>query len=247
MLFHEAESLLFYKKENGRYPSAIGGDSRIENEQYRSLLDHIQAATLQDMSIKQWLKHNFHSQSLNDSKRVDLVGDSALNVQPATPNNAGLKIDQPPQPWSISKINSILIDARTQPSTATFLAARQARYQLSLFWITAPVDIIEELYQSKLGSLQRAVLEHPLLSSNLASDEKTWRKILLNRRKDPRYTSQIINQSLALMIYRKPGAFKLKDAPSIFPQSILEDYIYYCDKSLRSKLNRKAGLLGPAE
>ena len=199
------------------------------------------------MSIKKWLKHNLYSQNLNDSKRIDLVGASDLNEQPVTPNNAGLQIDRIPRPWSISKINSILIDAKAQPSAATFLAARQARYQLSLFWITTPIDLIEELYQIKLGSLQRTLLEHPLLSSDLSNDEKTWKKMLINRRKDPIYSSQIISQALALMLYRKPGTFKLKEATSIFPQAILEDYIYYCDKSLRSKLNRKAGLLGPAK
>ena len=71
--------------------------------------------------------------------------------------------------------------------------------------------------------------------------------MLLKRRKDPMHSSQIINQALALMIYRKPGTFKLNEAASIFPQVILEDYIYYCDKNLRSKLNRKAGLLAPAK
>ena len=173
---------------------------------------------------------------MNDSERVDLVGSSDLNKQPVTPNSAGLQIDRIPRPWSISKINSILVDAKAQPSATTFLAARQARHQLSLFWITTPVDMIEELYQSKLGSLQRTLLEHPLLSSDLSNDEKTWRKMLINRRKDPTYSSQIISQALALMLYRRPGTFKLKEAVLIFPQGILEDYIYYCDKSLRSKL-----------
>ena len=199
------------------------------------------------MSIKKWIKHNLYSRDLNNSGRVDLVGCNELNEKIVTPTSAGLQIDRIPQPWSISKINSIFIDAKAQPSTATFLAARQARYQLSLFWITTPVDLIEELYQHKLGSLQRVLLEHPLLFHDLSNDEKTWRKMLINRKKDPRYSSQIISQALALMLYRKPGAFKLKDASSIFPQAILEDYIYYCDKSLRSKLNRKAGLLSPAK
>lgn len=199
------------------------------------------------MSIKKWLKHNLYSQALNGSERIDLVGGTDLNESLITPSNAGLQIDRIPRPWSISKINSILIDAKAQPSAATFIAARQARHQLSLFWITTPVDLIEELYQSKLGSLQRALLEHPLLSSDLSNDEKIWRRKLIDRRRDPIYSNQIINQALALMIYRKPGTFKLKEATSILPQVILEDYIYYCDKSLRSKLNRKAGLLGPAK
>ena len=199
------------------------------------------------MSIKKWLKNNLYSQSLIHPERADLLGNLSENEQPRTPNSAGLQIDRIPRPWSISKINSILIDAKAQPSAATFLAARQARHQLSLFWITTPVDLIEELYQSKLGSLQRALLEHPLLHSDLSNDEKNWRKMLLSKKKDPTYSIQIINQALALMIYRKPGAFKLKEAASIFPQVILEDYIYYCDKGLRSKLNRRAGLLGPAK
>lgn len=198
------------------------------------------------MSIKKWLKNNLYSQTLNNSERIDLVGILDEKQQLITPKNAGLQLDRIPRPWSVSRINSILNDAKLQPSAATFLAARQARHQLSLFWITTPVDLIEDLYQSKLGSLQRALLEHPLLSSDLCNDEKTWRKMLLHRTKDPTHSSQI-NRALALMIYRKPGTFKLKEAASIFPQVILEDYIYYCDKSLRSKLNRRAGLLGPAK
>ena len=199
------------------------------------------------MSIKKWLKHNLYIQTPNHSERVDLVGRSDEKTQPVTPQSAGLQFDRIPRPWSISKLNSILIDAKVQPSAATFLAARQARHQLSLFWITTPVDLVEELYNSKLGSLQRTLLEHPLLLSDLSNDEKAWRKMLMKRRKDPMHSSQIINQALALMIYRKPGTFKLNEAASIFPQVILEDYIYYCDKNLRSKLNRKAGLLGPAK
>ena len=199
------------------------------------------------MSIKNWLKNNLRSQAPNDYQRVNLVEVSDKNKQPKTPKNAGLQLDRIPRPWSVSKINSILNDAKLQPSAATFLAARQARYQLSLFWITTPVDLVEDFYQSKLGSLQRSLLEHPLLYSDLSNDEKAWRKMLLNKRNDPTTSSQIINRALALMIYRKPGTFKLKDAASILPQIVLEDYIYYCDKSLRSKLNRRAGLLSPAK
>ena len=136
---------------------------------------YIQKATREDMSIKKWLKHNLYIQTPNHSERVYLVGRSDENIQPITPYNAGPQFDRIPRRWSISKINSILIDAKVQPSAATFLAARQARHQLLLFWVATPVDLFEELYNSKLGSLQRTLLEHPLLLSNLSNDEKAWR------------------------------------------------------------------------
>ena len=127
------------------------------------------------MSIKKWLKHNLYIQALNHSEKVDLVGHSDENNQPVTPQSAGLQFDRIPRQWSISKINSILNDAKVQPSAATFLAARQARHQLSLFWVAITVDPFEELYNSKLGALQRTLLEHPLLLSDLSNDEKARR------------------------------------------------------------------------
>ena len=197
------------------------------------------------MSVKSWLKKNLVKQGSGEAAHIDLLGTD--ETQPKTPNNAGIQFTLIPRPWAINKIKSILNDAKLQPTEASFLAARQARHQLSLFWLTTPVDMVEVLYQEKLGSLHRKIMEHPILKASLCKDEKQWRKILIEHRNNNQDSSQMTNLSLALMLYRKPGTFRLKKAELILPKIILEDYIYYCDKSLRDKLKRPAGLLNPAK
>ena len=113
------------------------------------------------VGLRGWVRRKLSGSSpLLTSARVDLVEPRDLPVP--VPKRVGLDRWQLVQPWSIARLTSLFREATHQPSESTLLAARVARHRLSSFWIEAPVDHLQHLYEGNLGALQQLLLESPL-------------------------------------------------------------------------------------
>lgn len=150
------------------------------------------------------------------------------------------------RPWSVSRLAILFRDAKRSPSEVTFREARHARHCLSGFWLTAPVDLLETLYGGALGDLQRQLLEGPLATQDLASDEKQWRDQLSQKLREHIDSSERVNVLLALMPYFPPLGMKVESPLRFVPDWLLKDYAIYCDPDLKAKLQKPVGYLQPA-
>ena len=190
------------------------------------------------MGLRRWL-----SCRLGDvPSRVDLVEPGEVVIDP--PARAGLRGISVPVPWSVSRLQALFEALEHQPSVANDRAARLARYQLSQFWLAAPVDQLQVLYGSSIGDLQRVLLEGPLAQQELAGDEQQWRDQLINKLHSSDQAAQRVNVLLALMSYSPPGSLKLADPAGTVPDWLLEDYSIYCDPECVGVA--PVGLLEPA-
>ena len=197
------------------------------------------------MGLRGWVRQQLSGSSpFFTSARVDLVEprDSPVPV----PKRVGLGRWQPVQPWSIARLTSLFREAAHQPSASTLQAARVARHRLSSFWISAPVDHLQHLYEGNLGSLQQLLLENPLTRQGLAQDEQSWVKQLHDLLGDPEQQFCHLNVVLALLPYTKPGQLSLPKPLETLPDWLLPDYINYAEPQLASERNQPAGLLNPS-
>ena len=178
------------------------------------------------------------------SAQVDLVNPRAETVP--VPRRVGLDRLQLSQSWSIARLTRLFEEAAHQPSESTLQAARVARHRLSAFWISAPVDHLEQLYEGELGALQQLLLEGPLVRQGLSLDEQAWAEKLHALLGDQEQQSRQINILLALLPYTQPGQLSLQNPVENLPEWLLSDYVSYCDPELASRLHQPAGLLKPS-
>ena len=179
------------------------------------------------------------------SSQVDLVKPRAETVP--VPRRIGLDDRlQLAQPWSIARLTRLFEEAAHQPSESTLQAARVARHRLSAFWISAPVDHLQPMYEGELGALQQLLLEGPLVRQGLALDEQSWAEKLHALLSDQHQQSRQLNILLALLPYTQPGQLSLQNPIEVLPEWLLSDYVNYCDPELAYKLHQPAGLLKPS-
>ena len=193
------------------------------------------------MGLRTWLKQRLGNTPVES---IDLVGPTVAQV-PA-PERLGISLAMPAQPWSVSRLEGLFREAEHQPTALSLKAARLARHRLSVFWLSAPVDQLAELYASGIGDLQRQQLNSGLGQQTLASDEKIWRDQLAAEMVKPEALSRQLNVILALIPYTKPGKLKLTDPIRSLPNWLLADYVAYCAPELKHELEGPAGLLEPA-
>lgn len=201
------------------------------------------------MGLRSWLKARLGqsgSQQAPASSSINLVSSEEVPAQFAAPERAGIDLTMTPKAWSVARLEGLFRSAERQPTAQTLQAARQARHCLSAFWLTAPVDQLEELYAGALGELQRRQLEGPLPQQPLAGDEQQWRDGLVAYLQDPTYKVQRHNLLLALLPYCPPYSFKVENAIANLPRWLLRDYVVYCEPELKAELDGPAGLLEPA-
>ena len=191
------------------------------------------------MGLRTWVRQRLGKAA----PTVDLLEAPVLAI-PA-PKRLGLDLSLPAQSWSVARLAALFRDAAQQPSASSLQAARVARHRLSMFWLSAPVDALEALYDGPLGELQRQLLEGPLVHQDLALDERQWRDQLAALMVQPGERSRLVNLLLALMPYTRPGKFQLMDAVEVLPQWLLLDYAAHCEPDLKHRLEGPAGLLSP--
>ena len=197
------------------------------------------------MGLRGWVRRQLSGSSpLFTSARVDLVEPRDLPVP--VPKRVGLDRWQLVQPWSIARLTSLFREATHQPSESTLLAARVARHRLSSFWISAPVDHLQHLYEGSLGALQQLLLESPLTRHGLAQDEQSWVQQLHDLLEDPEQQFRHLNVVLALLPYTQPGQLSLQNPLESLPDWLLSDYINYAEPELASQRTQPAGLLRPS-
>jgi len=189
------------------------------------------------MGLRRW----FRRQLNGVQPRIDLVTPAMVTLMP--PDRAGLDPSVIPAPWSVARLQALFEAFDHQPSNISDQAARLARHQLSKFWLAAPVDQLQCLYEGEIGDLQRLQLTGSLVQQDLASDEIRWRDLLLQRLEDPMRAAERINLLLALMPYTKPRKLSVADPLKTLPDWLINDYCVYCEPDLASPV----GLLEPAK
>ena len=189
------------------------------------------------MGLRSWLRQQLNG----EQPRIDLVTPADVVLKP--PARAGLDLSAIPAPWSVTRLQTLLEAFAHQPSSTTDQAARLARHQLSKFWLAAPVDQLQHLYEGEIGDLQRLQLTGQLVQQDLAKDEIHWRDLLLQRLEDPTRSAERINLLLALMPYTQPRKLSVADPLSTLPDWLLNDYCVYCEPDLAAPV----GLLEPAK
>ena len=197
------------------------------------------------VGLRIWIQQQLSGLSpLPRSAQVDLV--EPLGGTVPVPHRVGLDYFQPAKPWSIARLARLFHDAAHQPSESTFQAARVARHCLSAFWMSAPVDHLQQLYEGELGSLQQLLLEGPLVKQGLALDEQSWASKLQSLLNDRPQHSRQLNILLALLPYTQPGQLSLPKPLETLPDWLLPDYINYAEPQLAAKRDQPAGLLNPS-
>ena len=189
------------------------------------------------MGLRNW----FRQKLVGEQSRIDLVSPAKVLLVP--PARVGLSATAIPAPWSVARLQALFENYEQQPTSNSDQAARLARYQLSKFWLAAPVDQLQCLYESELGDLQRLQLTGQLVQQGLAVDETRWRDQLLQRLEDPTRAAERINMLLALMPYVQRRKLTVADPLSTLPDWLHNDYCVYCEPSLAAPV----GLLEPAK
>ena len=113
------------------------------------------------MGLRSW----FRSQLCGEPTRFDLVAPARVTLTP--PTHAGLEASAIPAPWSVARLQALFEALAHQPSKTSDQAARLARHQLSKFWLAAPVDQLQPLYEGAIGDLQRLQLTDRWCSKSL--------------------------------------------------------------------------------
>lgn len=179
---------------------------------------------------------------------VDLVSKPLSNASEPDlppPPPLGIATDLNLVPWALTRVAGVFRELARRPDEQRLKEARFARHCLSRFWLTAPLDQLENLYGSPIGQLYGLMLESVLASQPLATDEVAWRDGLQTRLFDDFDRPERLNLLLALMPYFPPGKMKVEDALTTLPRWFLVDYARFCEPSLEARLRQPVALLDP--
>lgn len=181
------------------------------------------------------------------SDRSDQAPLTSADTLVADPRLAGTGLGESPKvmPWSASRLASIFQAYASSPTPGGLFEARLARQCLAQFWLLAPVDQLEMLYQSPIGESYRLLLSGPLPSEPLLPEEHLWKNTFSDRLATAFGRPETINVLLAAMAYFPPGKMKVAEPLSQVPEWLLEDYARLFDPALFQRIWRPAGLLGP--
>lgn len=195
-------------------------------------------------ALRSWLRTRL---GRGDSSSVNLV--AKVSPRQAVPARLGLDVTPRLRPWSVARLAAIFREAQRLPTAESQREARHARHCLSSFWLTVPVDQLEQLYAGAIGDLQRQLLEGPLPAEPLAADEQQWCEQLATHLQQPGQLAERppewVNVLLALMPYLSAHGFSVAVPAEQLPQWLLADYGQFVDPSLRRQLQGPVGYLAP--
>ena len=169
-------------------------------------------------SLRRWLKARLGlsaSTAMQVLPAINLLEEEPLQLE--APALLGITTEPNPKAWSVSRLMAIFRDAQRNPSASSLQAARHARHCLSAFWLGAPVDQLQGLYEGAIGDLQRLQLQGVLPRQPLAADEQRWRDGLVALVLQPEQASQKLKLLLALMPYFPPSSFAVEDPVVVCP------------------------------
>jgi hypothetical protein len=180
------------------------------------------------------------------SPPVNLVDDEPQVMVPPPPR-LGITAAPEALPWTITRLERIVRRANAQPRDAQLmLEARHARHMLSRFWLSAPLDLLEDLYAGPIGQVYRLLLLGILPSQPLAADEEAWRVGLAERLVARFDSAERLNLLLAVMPYCRRGRMRLVNPGESLPSWLLTDYASCFDTELAEQLDRPIALLEQA-
>jgi hypothetical protein len=179
------------------------------------------------------------------SQPVNLVDDEPQAMPP--PPLLGITTTPEVLPWTIARLERIVRRANAQPrDVQLMLEARHARHVLSRFWLSAPLDLLEDLYAGPIGQVYRLLLLGVLPSQPLAADEEAWRVALAERLVARFDAAERLNLLLAVMPYCRRGRMRLVNPGESLPSWLLTDYASCFDADLAEQLDRPIALLEQA-
>ncbi len=149
-------------------------------------------------------------------------------------------------PWSAKRLASIFNRCNQLPDARSIADARAARMVLSKFWLSAPVDQLETLYRSGIGSAYRVMLAGRLPSEPMDRDEENWRQTLSRHLIDAFGAHETTNVLLAVMPFYDRNGMRVVDPLRQIPTWLLPDYAERCDPALLSLLTNAGSAPGPS-
>lgn len=181
-------------------------------------------------------------------RRFDYRDQAPIDTLVEQPRRSATRLGATPviTPWSTTRLIAILRQCQSDPSTSPIDEARLARQCLSQFWLQAPIDQLETLYQSPIGDCYRLLLSCGLSEQYLLQDEVTWRNHLADRLSVNFDRPETVNILLGLMPYFPPGKMRVADPQRQIPSWLLQDYARLFEPELLSRIWQPIGLLNPA-
>jgi hypothetical protein len=163
------------------------------------------------------------------------------------PRQSATRLGAIPQitPWSTSRLSTILQTFQSNPALHLSPEARLARQCLSQFWLQAPVDQLESLYNSAVGQCFQLLLASGLAQLELTREEQVWKNTLSDRLGQAFTRPETTNVLLGLMAYYAPGKMRVADPMTQIPSWLLQDYARLFDPELLQRIWQPAGLLAP--
>lgn len=164
------------------------------------------------------------------------------------PRRSATRLGGIPQitPWSTSRLVGIFQEWSRNPTYGSLMEARLARQCLSQFWLSAPVDQLEDLYTSAIGESYRVLLACGLAREALLPQEQGWKTVLSERLSTAFERPETTNVLLSAMPYFAPGKMRVADPLQQVPAWLQEDYARLFDPALLQAVIRPTALLNPA-
>lgn len=145
-------------------------------------------------------------------------------------------------PWATDRTNLVLRKFAQQPNGTVIEDARRARLFISRFWLHAPIDQLERLYQGPIGETYRLLLSTPLPNIPLAQIELDWRQRLVSQLEGGFQRTDAINLLLASMPFFGHSKMKVQNALENVPRWLLQDYATWFEPGLLMMVETRSSL-----
>ncbi len=149
-------------------------------------------------------------------------------------------------PWSVRRLQVIFQQLNQTPNQQSVEDAQAARTCFMKFWLTAPVDFLEMLYDGPIGQAYRLMLGGVLPALPLSEADERCKMALTQRLHAAFGHHETTNLLLAVMPYYDLNAMRVADPLRQIPEWLLADYANRCDPQLKAKLLKRDALRGGA-
>ncbi|MDM7937831.1 MAG: hypothetical protein QUV06_10270 [Cyanobium sp. CZS 48M] len=162
--------------------------------------------------------------------------------------------------WTVRRLQGIFSQLNESPNQQALEDGQAARLCFTRFWLTAPVDLLETLYEGPIGQAYRLMLSGVLPALPLNAEEQRWKTGLSQRLAKAFGSHETTNLLLAVMPYYDLNSMRVSDPLRQIPEWLQADYAERCDpqflqvlrsrQAKRSKADQPASqpaLLAPSE
>ncbi|MEA5443882.1 hypothetical protein [Cyanobium gracile] len=176
-------------------------------------------------------------------RKVEKDGVS-LDTLVSDPGTTPLEMARRPQitPWSTARLGTIFMDFAHEATPTRVAEARLARQCLSQFWLSAPIDALELLYGSAVGTCYRQMISTELASQPLLRDEEAWKDYLSQRLFSGFERPEMANILLAVLPYFGRGKMKVRNCEQNVPAWLLQDYASLFEPEILPRIRQPSPL-----